>query len=121
MTLTERRAEFVYEGARIAAKAAGAPVIPAGWNYREDAFKKQFLPVIGKQCGPERSSSPKNLHDDWAKAYVDMGWVYGEEYDRGKKIHPDLVPYDELGQLERDKDEVFMALCDIARQWVYDA
>ena len=46
MTLTERRAEFVYEGARIAAKAAGAPVIPAGWNYREDAFKKQFLPIF---------------------------------------------------------------------------
>ena len=48
-----------------------------------------------------------------------MGWVYGEDYDRVSKVHPDLVPYDELGQLERDKDEVFMALCDIARQWVY--
>lgn len=47
-------------------------------------------------------------------------FVYGEEYSREKKIHPDLVPYNELGQLEKDKDAVFVALCEIARQWVYD-
>ena len=31
-----------------------------------------------------------------------------------------MVPYGRLGQLERDKDDVFVALCEIARQWVYD-
>ncbi len=49
-----------------------------------------------------------------------MGWVYGEPYDREKRIHPDLVPYAQLGQLERDKDAVFVALCNIARLWIYD-
>jgi hypothetical protein len=53
------------------------------------------------------------------RAYIEMGWVYGEKYDRYAKVHPDLVPYAQLGQLERDKDDVFMALCDIARQWIY--
>ena len=48
-----------------------------------------------------------------------MGWVYGEKYDRENKIHLDLVPYAQLGQLERDKDAVFVALCEIARQWIY--
>lgn len=42
-TLTERRAEFVYNAAREAAVAADALVIPAMWHYREEAFKKQFL------------------------------------------------------------------------------
>ena len=37
------------------------------------------------------------------------------------KTHPDLVPYAQLGQLERDKDAVFVALCEIARQWIYTA
>ena len=32
---------------------------------------------------------------------------YSEEYDREKRTHPDLVPYDQLGQLEQDKDAVF--------------
>jgi hypothetical protein len=54
------------------------------------------------------------------QAYFAMGWAYGKEYSREKKTHPDLVPYADLGQLERDKDAVFVALCEIARQWIYD-
>jgi hypothetical protein len=47
-----------------------------------------------------------------------MGWRFGAVYDANAMTHPDMVPYDMLGQLERDKDEVFMALCEIARQWI---
>lgn len=54
------------------------------------------------------------------QAYLTMGWVYGEKYDAEKWTHPDLVPYAALGQLERDKDAVFVALCEIARQWIYE-
>lgn len=120
MNLTERRAEFVYEGARIAAYAAQAPIVPDHWREREQEFRDQFLEVIERQCGTLRSGSPEELHGSWMQAYITMGWVYGEEYDRAKKVHPDLVPYDQLGQLEQDKDAVFVALCEIARQWIYD-
>ena len=44
--------------------------------------------------------------------------MYGETYDPENRIHPDLVPYAELGTLERDKDAVFVALCEIARLYV---
>ena len=117
--LTERRAEFVYDAARLAATAAGAPIIPVTWLEREAAFKEQFMEVIERQCGPQRSTSPEELHEDWMRAYRDMGWVLGAIYDREKKVHPDMVPYDDLGQLERDKDAVFIALCEIARLWIY--
>lgn len=120
MSLTERRAEFVYEGARIAAAAALAPIVPEPWCDREPAFRKQFLAVIEKQCGPERKASAEELHGDWMQAYYDMGWSYGPVRDTAAKTHPDLVPYWELGQLERDKDAVFVALCEIARQWIYE-
>ncbi len=120
MSLVERRAIFVYEGARIAAEAAGAPIVPVSWKEREEPFKKQFLDVIDRQCGDQRSRSPEELHGSWMQAYFAMGWVYGSDYDREKKIHPDLVPYADLGQLERDKDAVFVALCEIARQWIYE-
>lgn len=120
MTLAERRAQFVYDAARLAALAAGAPIIPVPWAEREAPFKAQFLDVIERQCGPQRSRSPEELHGSWMQAYFLMGWRHGEAYDREQKIHPDLVPYADLGQLERDKDAVFVALCEIARQWVYD-
>lgn len=120
MNLTERRAEFVYEAARLAAHAAGAPIVPPTWWERVSAFQIQFLAVIERQCGPQRSNSPEELHESWLRSYLAMGWVHGKEYDLEAKTHPDLVPYAELGQLERDKDAVFMALCEIARQWIYD-
>jgi len=118
--LIERRAEFVYNAARLAAIASQAPIVPVTWDEREQDFKDQFLKVIERQCGDQRSKSPEELHGSWMQSYFSMGWVYGEEYNRENKIHPDLVPYADLGHLERDKDAVFVALCEIARQWIYD-
>ncbi len=120
MTLNERRAEFVYDAARLAAMAAQAPIIPESWTDREEAFRKQFVEVIERQCGEMRSGSPEELHGSWMQAYIDMGWQYGPERDVDKKTHPDMVPYAQLGQLEQDKDSVFVVLCEIARQWIYD-
>lgn len=118
--LNNRRAEFIYNGARIAAVASKAPIVPVEWSEREESFKEQFLDVIERQCGDQRSTSPEELHISWMQSYLTMGWVFGEVYDREKRIHPDLVPYALLGQLERDKDAVFVALCEIARQYIYD-
>lgn len=118
--LNERRAEFVYDGARLAAIAANAPIVPVQWSEREEIFRAQFLNVIERQCGSQRSTSPEELHGSWMQSYLTMGWVYGEVYDKEKRIHPDLVPYALLGQLERDKDAIFVALCEIARQFIYD-
>ncbi len=120
MKLNERRAEFVYNSARLAAIASEAPIIPVWWEEREESFRTQFIKVIERQCGEQRSKSPEELHGSWMQAYYAMGWVYGEKYDREKRIHPDLVPYVDLGQLERDKDAVFVALCEITRQFIYD-
>ena len=117
-TTLERRSLFVYEAARLAAIAAQAPIIPVSWDEREQPFKDQFQAVIERQCGEQRCNSPQELHGSWMQAYFHMGWKYGEKYDRENKIHPDLVPYDQLGQLERDKDAVFVALCEIARQFI---
>jgi len=121
MNLNERRAVFVYEAARLAAIAAKAPIIPEVWNDREEPFRKQFIDVIERQCGPQRSRSPEELHGSWMQAYLDMGWVYGPKRDTEKKTHPDLVPYADLNPIERDIDAVFVALCEIARQWIYDS
>ena len=118
--LNERRSEFVYEGARIAAIAANAPVVPELWSDREEDFKEQFRRVIDRQCNLYKDASPEELHGMWAQQYFEMGWVYGEERSLENKTHPDLVPYAQLGQLERDKDAVFVALCEIARKWIYD-
>ena len=116
--LNERRAEFVYEGARLQAMAVDAPVVPEPWAERDEAFRAQFLDVIEMMCGPDRKSSPEELHDDWVRAYERMGWAYGPKRDPVAKTHPDMVPFGDLEPREQDKDEVFIALCEIARRWI---
>ena len=115
----ENRCWFIYEAAPLAAVAAEAPIIPELWSDREEPFKAEFRVVIAKQCSEDRKHSPEELHNDWMEAYVKMGWVYGPVRNLKKKTHPDLVPYAELQQQEQDKDAVFIALCEIARQWIY--
>ena len=118
--INKHRAEFVYNAARLAAIAANASIVPVEWSEREDSFRKQFLDVIERQCSEQRSKSPEELHGSWMQAYYIMGWTYDEVYDKDAKTHPDLVPYADLGQLEQDKDAVFVALCEIARQFIYE-
>jgi len=67
-----------------------------------------------------RSGSPAELHGGWVQAYINMGWTYGPKRDPAAKTHPDMVPFDQLGQAEQDKDAVFIALCEIARCWIVD-
>lgn len=118
--LTERRAWFVYEGARLQAIARQAPIVPEPWENREDSFKTQFREVIDRMMGPMRSGSPEELHGGWLQAYIEMGWTYGPERDPIAKTHPDMVPFAVLGKAEQDKDAVFIALCEIARQWIVE-
>ncbi len=46
----------------------------------------------------------ENNHDIWAKQRTQEGWTYGTKRDDDKKLHPDLVPYNELSESEKEYD-----------------
>lgn len=46
----------------------------------------------------------QNNHDHWAQRRIEEGWRYGSERDDSEKEHPDLVPYDELPDSEKEYD-----------------
>ena len=47
-------------------------------------------------------------HDRWCEEHRDMGWTYGLAKDKDerelKRIHKDMVPYEELDETDREKD-----------------
>jgi len=120
MNTNEARAKFVYEAARLHAECLGCPVVPAPWEDREPEFKEQFVELITDLCSGKRKFQDfKEAHDSWMSKYFEMGWKYGPVYDPSKKIHPDLVPYEELDPKEKVKDEVFLRLVDIAKDCMW--
>lgn len=48
----------------------------------------------------------ENSHDIWARQRMDDGWTYGEKRDDEHKKHPDLVPYSDLLEKEKEYDRI---------------
>ena len=46
----------------------------------------------------------ENVHDIWAVNKIKEGWTYGETKDLVKKTTPQLVPYSELPEREKEYD-----------------
>lgn len=46
----------------------------------------------------------ENSHEIWAEGRLAQGWRHGPSRDDAKKLHPDLVPYAELSDSEKDFD-----------------
>lgn len=67
-------------------------------------------PIDTSQVKLPESISPliemlaKNSHEVWAKQRIKDGWTYGTQRDDNKKIHPCLIPYEELPEEEKVYD-----------------
>ena len=46
----------------------------------------------------------KNTHETWAAQRLADGWKQGAERNDQEKIHPCLIPYEELSETEKNYD-----------------
>ncbi|MGM9834025.1 MAG: RyR domain-containing protein [Candidatus Limisoma sp.] len=46
----------------------------------------------------------KNVHEVWAQKRMEEGWRYGEKRDDELRLHPCLVPYEQLPEIEKEYD-----------------
>ena len=47
-----------------------------------------------------------NAHDVWARQRIADGWRHGPQRDDLRKLHPSLVPYDQLPESEKHYDRL---------------
>jgi len=52
----------------------------------------------------------ENTHDVWAQQRISDGWKWGVKRDDAGKEHPNLVPYEELTEPEKDYDRKMVIL-----------
>lgn len=74
----------------------------------DKTYKPSPLPTqdieLPSELAPLIEAMARNVHEVWAKGRVDEGWSYGPQRDDAKKLHPCLVPYDELPESEKAYD-----------------
>lgn len=46
----------------------------------------------------------QNAHEVWAVGRIQQGWRWGPQRDNDKQLHPDLVPYEELTEQDKQYD-----------------
>lgn len=51
-----------------------------------------------------REKLAKNTHETWAAQRLADGWKQGAERNDQEKIHPCLIPYEELSETEKNYD-----------------
>ena len=59
---------------------------------------------IPAELEPLREAIAENIHEVWSAGRMKEGWTYGPVLDHNLKKHPDLVPYSELPDSEREYD-----------------
>jgi len=48
----------------------------------------------------------RNAHEAWARERLADGWRWGPRRDEAAKLHPSLVPYEELPEEEKKYDRI---------------
>lgn len=61
--------------------------------------------VVGALAG----NTPEQSHESWLTEKAATGWHFGPTKDAEKKTHPCFVPYAELPESQRAKDDLYLS------------
>jgi hypothetical protein len=75
------------------------------WTEAPDWQKESSYQGVEKALA---GSTPEMLHISWMAEKIATGWKFGPVKDPDKKEHPCLVPYADLPEAQRAKDDLFL-------------
>ena len=104
--------DSIHEAARAAHEANRILCLALGDNSQpkwEDAPDWQRSSAIKgvQMISDDPSTSPEQSHEGWLAEKSATGWKYGPVKNPETKEHPCFVPYAELPEAQRLKDDMF--------------
>jgi len=78
-----------------------------GLVLRQDA--PAGIPAITiDPADPSVEDLAKSEHQRWYESKIKTGWKYGDPRDDAKKLHPSILPWEEISEGEREKDRMMV-------------
>lgn len=102
-------ARVVHEANRALQIEQDDPTIPVSvsWDELDQETKDSAIDGILTVLN---GATPEESHENWVQFKISHGWTLGPVKDEQKKEHPLLVPYDELPESQKIKDDLFVAI-----------
>lgn len=60
--------------------------------------------------------TPEENHNIWMQYKANSGYVYGDTLDVERKTHPSMVPFEQLTDVEKHKDEMDILMVKLGEQ-----
>lgn len=101
--------EIIEEVAKVAHEANRgiSEGTPLSWDDSTDEIRQSAIDGV-QAIVNDPTMTPEKSHNNWMRWKESSGWVFGEVKDEEAKTHPCMVPYNELPEDERVKDQVFV-------------
>lgn len=106
MLTPEKIARVCHEANRVLQSEFGEQVSLPWYALDEESQRSVIDGVLNAQSG----ATPEQSHENWVRFKEEHGWIWGAKKDLELKTHPCLVPYSELPEIQRVKDELFTSI-----------
>jgi len=100
--------KLIYEALRLAVIWSQQSAIQKEWEKLDEAHRELLIAIVNEYMNMEYFPTPEEVHNNWVNACLNMGWIHGEK--------PDLVPFHQLPQDEKNKSAMIMAMIWLVKQ-----
>lgn len=107
--MSESRLEAIARAAHEVNRAYCRAIGDYGQPPWDDAPAWQRTSAINGVNGALHGATPEQSHASWLAEKIATGWKYGPAKDPDKKEHPCMVPYRELPEEQKRKDDLYLA------------
>lgn len=107
--LIDQVARICHDANRAFCLLTGDPALPP-WDELDESYRESSRKGVRAALTP--GNSPEAMHSSWMLERLGQGWQYDPVLDREAKLHPNLVPYDQLPEAQQRKDALFLGIVE---------